>query len=83
MWIAGWASERWVNGKASTRSRWGSRIYTRLAHCGSSAAPATARLVIGNMRILCGMNNMKVEKGVGLNEMGALMYYSAWCWVNT
>jgi hypothetical protein len=28
------------------------------------------------------MNDVKVEKGVSLNKMRALMYYSVWCWVN-
>jgi hypothetical protein len=54
-----------------------------MAHCGSSAAPATARLLISNLGILRGMNDMKVEEGMSLNEMGALMYYSVWCMVNT
>jgi len=77
VWIAGCASERWITGKASTRSRGGSRIYTRLAQCGSSAAPATARFVISRLWILCGVNYMKIEKGVCLNEVGALMYFLA------
>jgi len=72
--IADWASERRINGKASTRSRRGSRINTGLAHCGGRTATATARLVIGCLRVLCGVDDMKVEKGVSLNEVRALMY---------
>ena len=82
MWIADCTRERWIIGKASARSRGGCRIYTRLAQRRSSAAPATARLVISNLRVLRRVNDMKIEKGVCLNEVGALMYCSEKITVN-
>jgi hypothetical protein len=82
MWIAGYTRKRWINGKASARSRGGRRIYTRLAQRRSSAAPATARLVISDLRVLRRVNDMKIEKGMCLNEVGALMYCSETIMVN-
>jgi hypothetical protein len=82
MWIADCTREWWINGKASARSRGGRRVHTRLAQRRSSAAPATAWLVISNLWVLRRVNDMKIEKGVCLNEVGALMYCSEVIMVN-
>ena len=82
MWIAGWTREWWINGKAPAGSCRGRGVYTRLAQRRSSAAPATARLVISNVWVLRRVNDMKIEKGVCLNEVGALMYCSEKIMVN-
>lgn len=81
MWIAGWSCERRINRKTSTRSCGGSRVHNRLTHRGSSATPATARFVIGGLRILRGVDDMKIEEGMRLNEVRALMDYM-WCSFN-
>src|SRR6266404_609322 len=74
MGIAKWARDRGINGKASTGSCGRNRIY-RLTHRGGGAAPATARLVFGSLRILCSMYDVKIEKSMCLDKVGALVYW--------
>lgn len=67
----------WVTGKACTGPRGRDGIYTRLVDPSGSAAPTTAWLLVGNLRILCGMDDVEIKKGVSLYEVGTLVYCSA------
>jgi hypothetical protein len=73
---AGSAGDGWVTGKACTGPRGRNGVYTRLVHRSSGAASTTARLVVGNLRILCGVDDVEIKKGVSLYEVGTLVYCS-------
>lgn len=76
MRTAGSAGDGWVTGKACTGPRGRNGVYTRLVHPSSSAAPTTAWLVVGSLKVLCGVDDVEVKKGVSLYEVGTLVYCS-------